>query len=108
MTTCRACGEPQISLDHECAPEPKQEPRRLMTHDLKCWPEPFSAVVRREKRHEVRVFDRDFQEGDGLLLREWEPERQEYTGRTYRCEIGYVTRPGTWGLPANVGCFTIL
>jgi len=108
MTTCRYCCEPQISDDHQCAPTPTPTAKRLMVHELKCWPEPFAAAVNREKRHEVRVFDRDFQEGDGVLLREWEPERQQYTGRTYRCEVGYVTQPGTWGLPAGVGCFTIL
>lgn len=79
-----------------------------MIHELKCWPEPFQAVREGRKHHEVRKADRHFVEGEELLLREWDPTRGEYTGRTEFAVIGHVTRPGTWGLPADVCVFSIL
>jgi hypothetical protein len=42
-----------------------------MIHDLKCWPEPFAAILSGEKRHEIRRDDRGFKVGDVLRLREY-------------------------------------
>jgi hypothetical protein len=42
-------------------------------HDLKCWPEPFRAVVAGTKRHEFRFDDRGYAVGDVLYLYEWDP-----------------------------------
>jgi hypothetical protein len=41
-------------------------------HELKTWPKSFSAALSGFKKHEVRVNDRDFREGDKLCLREWD------------------------------------
>src|SRR5690606_28445539 len=42
-------------------------------HDLKCWPEPFRAIVAGAKRHEFRRDDRGYALGDVLYLYEWDP-----------------------------------
>jgi hypothetical protein len=42
-------------------------------HELKTWPDPFSAVVIDQKRHVIRQDDRGFRVGDMLWLREWDP-----------------------------------
>lgn len=56
-----------------------------MTHDLKCWPMYFQMVDDLMKQFEIReVRDRHFSVGDILLLREWEPSTERYTGR--QCE----------------------
>ena len=81
---------------------------RAVTHELKTWPHPFQAILGGTKQHEVRKWDRDFQPGDLVKLREWDPEKQDYTGRSKTFSIGYCTMPGMWGLPDDYGCFTIL
>ena len=60
------------------------------SHELKCWPEPFSALIAGDKTFEYRKNDRGFLLGDILYLREWEPERMEYTGREARYVVTYI------------------
>lgn len=73
-----------------------------MRHDLKTWPRAFSAVLNGNKKYEIRVNDRNFQEGDELYLREWSPDTQRYSGRHILAVISYMTRGGEWGLPADL------
>ena len=57
----------------------------LRTHHLKTWPYSFESVLAGTKRAEYRkLWDRDFAVGDALILQEFRPEEQTYTGR----EIG--------------------
>jgi hypothetical protein len=44
-----------------------------MKHDLKIWPQYFVEVAAEQKTFEIRKNDRDYQVGDVLRLREWEP-----------------------------------
>jgi hypothetical protein len=67
-------------------------------HILKCWPEYFEAIGQGRKTFEVREDDRNFQEGDSLELREWNPETKEYTMRWIWCRVSYVLRGGNWGV----------
>lgn len=62
-----------------------------MSHDLKCWPEYFQALVDGRKTFEVRRNDRNFAVGDWLYLREWDLKTQEYTGRSIRLKVAYIT-----------------
>lgn len=48
-------------------------PNRPTRHELKTWPKPFASILSGFKKHEIRVNDRDFREGDELCLREWNP-----------------------------------
>jgi hypothetical protein len=59
-------------------------------HVLKCWPEPFQAVVEHRKRFEVRRNDRDFAIGDYLRLAEWDPTVERFTGRQLLVRVTYV------------------
>lgn len=65
------------------------------THELKSWPESFAAVVTGRKRYEIRRHDRSFQEGDAVLLLEWDPSTHGddvgpfgFTGRKILAFIG--------------------
>lgn len=74
-----------------------------MTHTLKTWPGEWEAVARGDKRHEVRVNDRDYKVGDTLILKEWIPIGEdctegEFTGRAVMRTIAYITPGGAWGL----------
>lgn len=57
-------------------------------HRLKIMPEFYQAVIDGRKTFELRRNDRDFSIGDVLILCEWDGE--EFTGREYRCHVGYV------------------
>jgi hypothetical protein len=46
----------------------------MKVHDLKCWPREFRHVQDGRKTFEVRKNDRDFREGDLVILREYVPE----------------------------------
>lgn len=69
-----------------------------MRHELKCWPPYFNDVKTGIKTFEVRRWDRHFAVGDELLLREWDPHDQEYTGRVVSQHIVYLFEGGTFGL----------
>jgi hypothetical protein len=66
------------------------------THELKCVPPFFEAVLDRTKPFEARKHDRRFCEGDTLHLRElW---NGEYTGRECSRTITYVLVGGEFGI----------
>jgi len=73
--------------------------------ELKIWPIPFRAVLNGDKRYEVRKADREFAIGNIIKLREFLPDTEQYTGRTFKCKITYITQAGTWGLPEDICIF---
>lgn len=58
-------------------------------HELKVWPEYFDAIRNGEKLFEIRKDDRGFQRNDILLLREFSPGYDEYTGREVTARVSY-------------------
>lgn len=69
-----------------------------MIHELKCWPPYFHDVQSGIKTFEVRRWDRFYSVGDEVLLREWDPHDQEYTGRVIRRSIVYLFEGGAFGI----------
>lgn len=67
-------------------------------HELKIWPTCFAAVEAGTKPFDVRLNDRNFQVGDALLLSEYEPESEQYTGRTLERWVSYLLPGGTFGI----------
>lgn len=81
-------------------------------HELKCWPEFYSAIERGEKTFELRKDDRGFRPGDVLWLREWRRLRivdgvaeGEYTGRDMRRAVSYVM--SGFGLETGFVCMAL-
>lgn len=61
-----------------------------MRHEKKILPKSFQAIVDGRKTWELRLADWECVPGDVLVLREWDPERKEYTGRALEKEVTYV------------------
>ncbi len=76
----------------------------MKAHELKIWPEFFNKVLTMEKPFEIRRTDRDFQIGDLLILKEWNPTTKEYTGRE---TVRYVTYITDFGLQQDYVCLGI-
>lgn len=58
----------------------------------KIWPEYFELVSSGKKKFELRVADFEVGEGDTLLLEEWDPKTNQYTGRKIEKKISFVLK----------------
>ena len=56
----------------------------------KTWPEEFGEVLSGKKRYDLRLNDFAIQEGDALVLEEWDPNTKQYTGRSIEKKVLYV------------------
>ncbi len=99
----------------------------MKTHELTTWPRAWDAVWTGEKTFEVRSnLDRDFTEGDTLILRKWDPgargfadvgrgayvygdmvvERAEKAS-SINATVTYVLHGGRFGLPPGLCVMSI-
>ena len=58
----------------------------------KIWPEYFDLVSSGKKKFELRLADFEVGEGDTLLLEEWDPKTNQYTGRKIEKKVGFVLK----------------
>lgn len=77
----------------------------MTVHKLKILPQYFEVVSSMEKPFEVRKNDRDYQVGDILILREWEPHQDGpfvpsggFTGNSVERKVSYVLPGGQFGI----------
>jgi hypothetical protein len=72
----------------------------MAIHSLKTWPVHFQDVWSGYKRFEVRKDDRDprFAVGDTLILKEYVPEWDAYSGREMSVDVTYILRPPIEGV----------
>lgn len=63
-----------------------------MKHEKKVWPEYFQQVLDGDKTFELRLADWVCNEGDTLVLKEWDPKTKDYTGRTIEKEVTFVLK----------------
>jgi len=68
----------------------------VKTHELKTWPAYYDDIILRGKNFEIRYNDRGYQEGDLLLLREYNPDTEEYTGRTMMKKVVHICDNPKW------------
>jgi len=85
------------------------EKRGPKVHILKCWPDAFNATSIGLKHHEVRIDDRDYQVGDQLLLKYWDPKTRKYhkNRKAILVEVAYKTNGGEYGLPKELCVMSI-
>jgi hypothetical protein len=78
---------------------PHPEPGRtdeVRVHDLKTWPDLYAEVESGRKTVDVRKDDRGFDVGHTLVLREYDPSTESYTGRWTLRLVTHVLRG--WGV----------
>lgn len=56
-------------------------------HDIKCIDPYFTDVKNGLKLFEIRKNDRNYQKGQTVLLRQFDPEKGEYSGNWVLCKI---------------------
>lgn len=78
-----------------------------MIHELKCWPPHFQDIIEGSKRFELRYDDRNFKEGDVLFLREYDPNNDSYTMRSFKVRVIHLTRDTSLGLQDRYVCMSI-
>lgn len=71
----------------------------MKLHELKCWPSQFEGFISRDKKHDFRQNDRDFEIRDWLYLREWHPVDENYTGNAAMAIIKWITWAGEFDVP---------
>ena len=49
-----------------------------MIIEKKTWPKYFQAIIEGKKNFELRLGDWECNEGDTLILKEWDPETKKY------------------------------
>jgi len=64
----------------------------MKTIKKKIWPEYFKLVKSGKKRFELRLADFKIEEGDTLILEEWNPNTKEYTGRKIEVKSNYILK----------------
>ncbi|WP_367269118.1 DUF3850 domain-containing protein [uncultured Chryseobacterium sp.] len=69
-----------------------------MLHELKTHSEYFNAIAAGTKTFEIRKDDQSFQKGDQLLLKDYNPFIQKYTGRILHRQVTYIIRGGNFGI----------
>ncbi|KKS96184.1 MAG: hypothetical protein UV71_C0001G0058 [Microgenomates group bacterium GW2011_GWC1_43_13] len=63
-----------------------------MKIEKKVWPEYFRKIKSGEKTFELRLADWKCKIGDVLVLKEWDPKTQKYTGREISKKVTYVIK----------------
>lgn len=72
-----------------------------MKIEKKVWPEYFEKILSGDKSFELRLADWECNPGDVLVLKEWDPNTKEYTGRNLEKEITYVLKTKELDLFSN-------
>jgi hypothetical protein len=60
--------------------------------EKKTWKESFEAIESGKKSFDFRAADFPVSEGDTLVLREYDPVAERYTGRSMSKKVSYVGR----------------
>ena len=66
------------------------------THVIKILPEYFNATAAGKKGFELRKNDRNYQERDKLIMKEW--NGSEFTGREIHSYVTYILTENKYGL----------
>jgi len=76
----------------------------MATIHKKVWPEYFEKIISGKKKLELRLADFEINEGDTLVLEEWDKDKKEYTSRKVEVVATYIlkTKGQTFWSPEEV------
>ena len=60
--------------------------------EKKTWPVLFEKVLNGEKNFDLRIAEFECEVGDILVLREWDPDTKDYTGRQLEKTVTFVMK----------------
>lgn len=63
-----------------------------MIIEKKTWPDLFQDIMDGKKKFDIRLADFECKPGDILVLKEFDPEANKFTGRELRKKVTYVLR----------------
>lgn len=66
--------------------------KQITVHDLKIDPDHFERIFKRQKRFEIRKDDRKFEDGDILILNEYDRTQKTFSGRKILVLTGKIYR----------------
>lgn len=58
----------------------------------KTWKECFELMVSGKKKFDLRLNDFEAKEGDTIILQEFDPIKNKYTGRALEKKVGYILK----------------
>ncbi len=64
----------------------------MATIHKKVWKEYFEEIISSKKKMELRLADFEVNEGDILVLEEWDKDKKEYTGRKVEVVVTYILK----------------
>jgi len=64
----------------------------MATIHKKVWREYFEKIISGKKKFELRLADFEINEGDTLVLEEWDKVQKEYTGRKVEVIATYIIK----------------
>ena len=80
----------------------------MATIPKKVWREYFEKIIPGKKKLELRLADFEINEGDTLVLEEWDKDKKDYTGRKVEVVATYIlkTKGQTFWPPEEVEKFS--
>ena len=80
----------------------------MATIPKKVWREYFEKIISGKKKLELRLADFEINEGDTLVLEEWDKDKKDYTGRKVEVVATYIlkTKGQTFWQPEEVEKFS--
>jgi len=66
--------------------------KAIVEIEKKVWPKFFQKILDGDKTFELRLADFECNSGDTLVLREWNTEIKDYTGRVLEKQVTYVLK----------------
>ena len=64
----------------------------MATINKKVWQEYFEKIISGKKKLELRLADFEVNEGDTLVLEEWDKDKKDYTGRKVEVVATYILK----------------